>query len=213
MCRGDCFQSVGEKSRKGEMKVIARIKNEHGIELELFTLGSSHAAQWKNISYDEGMEIEGVKAVMRESYFTKEMCMVLVAFNDHTLRIRKLESDTASAFAEDELELSNLTLVKQATAGATWDIVLYVIQVHWKGSRPRGDRTVPCQEVSVRDQEQKSTILVLMGDAVGCMKPRCLFLVKLGNTYKDEPQVWGSSMVATCPEDLEFNVEGPVQEI
>ena len=92
-------------------------------------------------------------------------------------------------------------------------MVLYVIQVHGKSSRPLGDWMVPCQEVSVRDQEQKSTILVLMGDAVGCMKPRCFFLVKLCKTYKDEPQVWGSSMVATCPEELEVNVEGPVQEI
>ena len=136
--------------------------------------------------------------------------MLLCAYPNQELRIRKLDESATFVYADDTLEFSSSRVAKNSEL---FDAVLFVVQVYIQATRPLGERIAAMQEVCVRDQEDVTTVACLFGDAVGSMRANHFDLSKRGNLYKSELQTWGTRMVEPCPEDLHFPVEGEPTEI
>ena len=199
------FKSIGEQSAKGELKADALLKDDAGRDLICFFLGNVYAPQWKTVHYDDFVEVEGMKPMNR-----KDVGVGLVAYSSPGAFLKKVDTPSFPEPAEDYLQLTLLDTAKEMVENATCDMILYVTQVYGQTTRPLGDRTISCQEISVRDHKNYGAVVELMQEAVGIAKMNTFVLVKRMKTFRGTLQVWGSSMLVLCPEDLHFDVSGPV---
>ena len=89
---------------------------------------------------------------------------------------------------------------------------VYVDKIYAKQTRPLGEiRTVPVQEVAVRDAQQKKCLVYFLAESIGSVVAGKFYLVKNGRVFGTELQVWGYSMVAEIPEL--FDVIGNGEEV
>ena len=155
------FKSIGEQSANGELKADALLKDDAGRDFILFFLGNVYAPQWKTVHYDDFVEVEGMKPMIR-----KDVGMSLVAYSSCAATLKKEDTPSFPEPAEDSLQLSLLGTAKELVDNGTCDMILSVTQVHGQTIRPLGERTISCQEVSVRDQNNDAAVVDLMQEAV-----------------------------------------------
>ena len=136
----------------------------------------------------------------------------LVGYQDAAFDIRKLEEEEHQEYPEDEMDESDLASLLSLDDGSFFDINVYVDKIYAMQTRPLGEnRTVPVQEVAVRDAQQKKCLLYFLSESIGSVKAGKYYLVKNGRVFANELQVWGYSMVAEIP-GL-FDVIGNCEEV
>ena len=164
------FKSIGEIAKSGQLKMHAEVEEESGKRVDLFTLGNNHKAKWARVQYNDCVEVTGLKmqkartSAFSESPGKKQLpsskgrCgKTLVGYQDAAFDIRKLEEEEHQEYPEDEMDESDLASLLSLEDGAFFDINIYIDKILARQTRPLGEnRAVPCQEVAVRDAQQKN---------------------------------------------------------
>ena len=91
--------------------------------------------------------------------------LFLVAFKENSIQVEITAPTTDEAVDTDLLE-ENLQRASSYEDNQRFDILFYAINVLPPMTRQFGERTVPCQEVQVRDNTNKQGILVLFDACV-----------------------------------------------
>ena len=202
------YKAIGEKSAKGDMKMNAKVLDQNGRELAVFTLGREQFVQWAQVDYDDVIELSGFKPAMREGKLT------LVAYAGQEIVMRRAEGGDISQPTEDSLNLSMLEHAKQSSVPNVVEMVVYIMRIDAASTRPMWGRELKCQDIFVQDQNNHGSIIELMEEAVGLATKGTFALLKGVKTIRGSLQVWGTSMFVKAPEDLEFDVaETLVREV
>ena len=89
----------------------------------------------------------------------------LAAFKDTTIQV-EITAPTTDDDVDTDLLEETLQRASSYEDNKRFDIVFYVINVLQPGVRQFGERTVPCQEIVVRDNSNKQGIMVLFDACV-----------------------------------------------
>ena len=97
--------------------------------------------------------------------YTQQGGRFLVAFKDNPIQVEITASTTDEAVDTDLLE-ETLQRASSYEDNKRFDIIFYAINVLPPMTRQFGERTVPCQEIVVRDSNNKQGIVVLFDACV-----------------------------------------------
>ena len=124
----------------------------------------------------------------------------------------KLGEEAQQQYPMDAADIVDLATASALGDGESFNVEVYVEKMFQKQSRPLGEgRTVPCQEILVRDEFQKKRLMYLMAEGTGSVCTNKHYVIKRGRVFGDQLQVWGYSMVAEIAEA--FEVFGDREEL
>ena len=174
----------------------AKVLDQNGRELAVFTLGREQFVQWAQVDYDDVIELSGFKPAMREGKLT------LVAYAGQEIVMRRAAGGDISQPTEDSLNLSMLEHAKQSSVPNVVEMVVYIMRIDTASTRPMWGRDLKCQDILVQDQNNHGSIIELMEEAVGLATKGTFALLKGVKTFKGSFQVWGTSVAETLVREL-----------
>ena len=154
-----------------------------------------------------------MKPAKRKHAVTKHDVITLCGYANYKTKATILhEHDLEEAFPEEDIDITSLRAC-QAIENGIHNLLIYVARVHAVTQQLFGGRLMKTQEITVRDQNNDSCILVLYDMAVGKMNKSQFYFIKRATTYNYNIQVWGHAMITACPKEEEWDISKPCHEL
>ena len=89
----------------------------------------------------------------------------------------------------------------------------FYVHIRFSKKKTLGDHEVSCQELLVRDNNDKTTLVELLYTATAKAYENEFMLIKNAMTYIHTVQVWGKRMLIRAPQDMHFNIDNEAEDL
>ena len=175
---------------------------------DFFALGTTPTNSFRTIEY---VAIVRVSDNMIEQ---KQQTFRLMAYEGNQIELTKIDrKDEVEKFPQDSFHAISLEEAIEKPRGESFNLVVYVLRAYQIFKRPLSGNDILCQELLVRDNNDKQTLVELCDMATGKAREKNFILIKNATTYINTVHVWGKSMLIRAPQDMHFNIENDAEEI
>ena len=202
------FSKALANIQKNMPKLELTLQDKAGHQIDFFALGTAPTNSFRNFEYDAIVRVSGARIEQKEQKFR------LMAYEGNQIELTKIDrKDEVEKFPQYSFDAISLEEATEKPKGESFNLVVYVLRAYQIFKKPLGDHEISCQELLVRDNNDKQTLVELCDMATGKAHENDFILIKNATTYIHTVQVWGKSMLIRAPQDMHFNIENEAEDI